>query len=129
MAMLTQTPSMTITWKCQLRVVCSYKGERADPDVRKGRIQRLQAIVAHGLCDDGYQSHEDPDETVLEYSQPDNLRPHVSSYFTRLLTFGTFTLNHVSPLLGVLKIPRSPPQHFLNQLSGQTQGLGLKPRK
>lgn len=39
------------------------------------------------------------------------------------------TLNHVNPLLGVRHIPRSPPQHFLNQLSGNTQSLGRSDRK
>lgn len=129
MAMLTQMPSMTMTWKRQLRVGCSHKGWMAYPDVRKGRIQRFQAIIANRLCDDGYQGHENPDKTVLEYSQPDNLRPHVSSTFAKFSPLGILTLNHVSPLLGVLNMPRSPPQHFLNQVKGQTQDLGLNPRK
>jgi hypothetical protein len=38
-------------------------------------------------------------------------------------------LNHVNPLLGVLHGPLSPPQHFLNQLSGHTHGLGCIPLK
>lgn len=41
----------------------------------------------------------------------------------------TLTLNQVSPLLGVLVHPLSPPQHFLNHVSGQIHGLGCSPLK
>ena len=48
---------------------------------------------------------------------------HISSVHLTCIIFQP-TLNHVSPLLGVRRIPLSPPQHFLNQVNGQTQPLG-----
>ena len=39
----------------------------------KGRVERLEAILARSFSDDSHERHEDPNEAVLEYPQPNDL--------------------------------------------------------
>jgi hypothetical protein len=41
--------------------------------VRKGRIERLEAVEVGGLSGDRNQGEEDSDEAVLENADPNNL--------------------------------------------------------
>lgn len=84
-------------------------------------------IPAKNLGNERYHGHEHSHEAVLKDSKPDNLDPYKLP--STVQYHRALTLNHVNPLLGVLNIPLSPPQHFLIQVNGQTQPFGWIPLK
>ena len=55
--------------------------EQAYPDMCKHRIERFLTISASSLGDEGYESHEDPHETVLENTKPDDLQNQLAGCF------------------------------------------------
>lgn len=96
-----------------------------DPNVGEGRIEGLEAVSVEDLGRASNNSHEDSDEAVLEDGDPDDLGCQQRRSLQRI----QLTLNQVSPLLGVLQMPLSPPQHFCSQPIGQIHFLGVIVRK
>lgn len=81
--------------------------------MRKSWIQRFQTVFPSGLRHKRNHRHGDPYEAVLEDSKPNNLA-HADVSASNIFTCRPeepLTLNQVNPLLGVLHIPRLPPQH------------------
>ncbi len=94
--------------------------EEAYPNMCKHRIERFLTVSASSLSDKCYESHEDPHETILENTKPDDLRNRLASYLVLACRIA-LTLNWVSPLLGVLV---KFPQHPLNHCTGNIQDRG-----
>lgn len=94
--------------------------EEAYPNMCKHRIERFLTVSAYSLGDKCYESHEDPHETVLENTKPDNLQNRLADY-SILACCIALTLNWVSPLLGVLV---QDPQHPRNHRTGNIQERG-----
>jgi hypothetical protein len=91
----------------------------------KGGIEGFEAIPVENLCDACNDCHEHTYEAILEDAEPDDLRQLVKVRLRR----SVLALNQVSPLRGVLQIPRSPPQHFWMYFMGQTHFFGVIDRK
>lgn len=96
--------------------------EDEGPDVGEGGVEGFETVSAEGLGDDGDNSHRDADETVLEDAHPNDLEMLADCARRGRVCH---TLKYVKPLRGVRQMPRSPPQHFLNQGTGQIQFLGV----
>ena len=94
--------------------------EEAYPNMCEHRIERFLTVSASSLGDKCYERHEDPHETILENTKPDDLRNRLAGYLTLACQIA-LTLNSVSPLLGVLV---KFPQHPLNHWAGHIQGRG-----
>jgi hypothetical protein len=90
--------------------------ENHGPEMRKSRTQGRFTVDVQRLGDDGHDGEEDPNEAVLEDSDPNDLAEKKSAIqFSRFQCFSKErqTLNQVNPLLGLRKGPRfSPPVHF-----------------
>lgn len=78
MAMLTQVPSMTMTYgECYVRRVgCmgrGWGGGEVYPDMSEGGAEGFLTVAASGLGAEREEGGEDADEAVLEDTEPDDL--------------------------------------------------------